>query len=326
MAEVTFRTYREGDETAINAAFNAVFGLERGIDEWRWKFAAGGEEPCIMLALDASGTVLAQYGALPVRLWAHGTEVWAGQIVDILARPEARRGLAAARVFATTVRGFVSCFCRADRLAVAYGFPGARHMRLVRLGTARLGDDEMPPQPVPFWTRRLGVRDPRWSWHKVVQGLDATAADDLWRRARSRYQVGVVRDGRWSCRRFAGRPGVQYVHLTARRGERVHASAVMRLAPPRALLVDLVWDGESPRSLLALDRAVCEIAGRSGSERLEMWLGGDTAAGEVLSQCGWSPVNHPEGLAMAAYSFHPKVRATEFPGRFYLTMADADLV
>jgi hypothetical protein len=252
--------------------------------------------------------------------------VKAGQIVDIYSRRQARKGLAAARVFQDTVRRFVAEFCSADRLAVTYGFPGPRHLSLVRLGVASHGEAEMTPQPVQLWTRNAVVRGAMWPRHDVQDGFEASALDALWSRAGARYRIGVVRDAAWISRRFVARPGVEYVHLAARRKRAVHAWAVVRPGAPVTCLAELMWDGEAPDALRALDREVGRVARGAGAERVEMWLAGDAPAAEVFDQCGWVTGPHPVGLHMTAYTFDPRLDPGSFPGNFYLTMGDADLV
>ena len=58
MGEVTCRPYRAGDEVAINDGFNRVFGLQRSLAEWWWKFAPDTTAPWIMLAFDEEGRIV----------------------------------------------------------------------------------------------------------------------------------------------------------------------------------------------------------------------------------------------------------------------------
>ncbi len=323
MAEVTYRLYRPGDEERINAEFNRVFGLDRPLAEWRWKYPAEPEGRWIMVAAGERDRILAHYGAVPVRLRVEALEVRAGQICDVYTVPETRHGLAAARTSIATVHAFYAQCGAPDKLALLYGFPGTRHLSL---GLARLGYDEMPPQPVPVWRRSPERRARLFSGHAVRAGFDAGAAGALWSGACARYPVAAVRGAAWLSRRFTGRPGVEYVHLVARRRGRPAALAVVRLQGRLASWADLVWDGEDRRALAALDRAVVAVARRAGAAGLEMWLDGDDAAEAVFAGLGWERGTHPDGLVMVARSFHPEIAAASFAGRFYLTMGDADLV
>jgi hypothetical protein len=322
MTDVTVRGYAAGDEVSINEGFNEVFGLARPLAEWRWKFPEQLEGRWIMVAVDAGEWVVAQYAAVPVRLRAGALEVRAGQIVDVFSRPVARSGLAAGRVFLTTADTFIERWCNPEGLAVCFGFPSNRPLRL---GVRKTGYAQVPPQPVPLWRRPANPRG-RWlTWHRVREGFDPPAIDALWRRASGRYAIAAVRDSTWLRRRFTGRPGVEYVHLSVwRRGE-VHAWAVLRPGAPVTHWADLVWDGCDWRALAALDRAASVVARRAGAETLEMWLGYDAAAGTAFQELGWTVQEHPL-VRMVVHTFHPAIPADSVPGRFYLTMGDSDLV
>lgn len=320
---LTIRPFRPGDEAAINDGFNAVFGLNRSLEEWRWKFQDGSESRWIMLAVSGDRTVCAHYGAVPVRMRVGDVTIRAGQPVDVFTRPVARRGLAAARTLKTTVDRFFAEFGHPGRLSLLFGFPGPRHLRL---GLARLGYEQMPPLPVRTWVRDAGRRG-RWlHGHRVTAGFDRQAAEDLWSRAAGRYWAAAVRDGDWLERRYTRRPGLDYLHLFAMRGGRAHAWCAARIGVPVTSLADLVWDGEDGRALAALDRALAGAARAAGAGTLAMWLMGDAAAEETFAGLGWRSGDHADGLAMVARSFDPRIDPKVLPGRVYVTMGDSDLV
>jgi hypothetical protein len=320
---LTIRRFRSGDETAINDGFNAVFGMNRSLEEWRWKFQDGPEGRWIMLAVADDGSVCAHYGAVPVRMRVGEHSIRAGQPVDVFTRPAARRGLAAARTLKATVDRFFAEFGHRDRLALLFGFPGQRHLRL---GLARLGYEQMPPLPVRLWVRGTGRRGSWLHRHRVTRGFDRRAADELWSRAAGRYGAAVIRDGEWLERRYTRHPGLDYLHLAATRGGTVHAWCVARIGAPVTAVADLLWDGEDGRALAALDRAVGEAAREAGAATLSMWLMGDPAAERTMSDLGWRAGPHPDGLAMVARSFDPRIDPASLPGRVYVTMGDSDLV
>jgi hypothetical protein len=319
---MTVRPARVEDGAAINEGFNAVFGLARPLQEWEWKFSAASESLWIMLAVGPADRVVAQYAAVPVRLRAGTLEVRAGQIVDVFSRPEVRGGLAAGRAYLTAAHAFIETWCNPGGLAVCFGFPSARPLQL---GVMKIGYAQVPPQPVPVWTRPARPRGGWLSGHEVRPGFDPAAVNCLWRQACTRYDIAAVRDAAWLRRRFTGRPGVEYVHLSAwRRGE-VQAWAVLRVGAPVTHWAELVWNGRDPRALAALDRSAARLARVAGAERLEMWLGSDEAAAAALARLGWKVQEHPL-IRMVVHTFHLEIPAESVPGRFYLTMADSDLV
>jgi hypothetical protein len=318
-----FRSYRPGDEYAINDGFNAVFDQRRTLAEWHWKFAAPEDRRHIMLAVDAAGAVMVHYGAIPVRLQCGGVVLPAGQIVDVYTRMEARRGLAAGRAYLTTYNRFVADHTGPERLAACYGFPGDRALRF---GVMRFSYDDIEPW-APRYLARETVRRPGRGWGvEIVRGFDAAAIDALWERARVRYPLAVVRDAEHYRRRFLGRPGVEYVHLVGWRQGRPEVVAVVREGAPFARLADLLWDGRHERSLVALDRAVTLLARRRGATGVDGWLDGDEHAAEVLGRLGWTTHPNPLDLRTVVRVFHPAIDPARVAGRLYLTLGDSDLV
>jgi hypothetical protein len=323
VARFVVRPCVSGDEFAINAGFCRAFGRHRSLAEWGWKYQEEPEGRWITIALDEAGRVIAHCAAIPVRMQAGGLRVRAGELVDNFSLAEARRGLGAARVYLRTVESFVASFCGPEGLALLFGFAGER---LVRLSQARVGLDQMVPQPVAYWVRPAHRRRELLTGHEIRHGFDHTAIDELWRRAAPRYRVAVVRDGAWLKRRFTARPGIEYVHLSAWRHGHVHAWAVVRVQPPLTSLADLVWDGEDPSALAAIDRAITSGSLAVKLERLDMWLMGDDAAAEALRRLGWEQRRQPDKLSLVAHSFHPEIGVGTLPARFYVTMGDSDLV
>jgi len=318
VSDIVFRPYREGDETAINDGFNRTFALTRSLEEWHWKFPSEPEGRWIMLALDARGALLAHYGAVASRFSIGGEVVRGGQIVDAYAVPEAQ----GSRVFTSCYEEFIRRFGNGDDLPLMFGFPGTRHYEM---GLKVL--KYVPIGPVPFWRRQLDRQ--RLSFRlgvKVRRGFDRGAVDGLWRRAEHRYACANVRDGAWLVRRLSGRPGASYVHLSAWRLGRLEAWAVTRRFDDRMVWVELLWDGRSRRSLATLASEVLREAGRNGCASVDLWLGGDPLAAEVLAELGWVSLPQPDDLRMVARTFHPRVDLDRMRGELYLTAADSDLV
>jgi hypothetical protein len=315
---VVVRPYRPGDEKAINAAFNTVFGVQRPVEEWAWKFQAEPEGRWIYLAEDGAGRLLACYGALPVRFRLGGITIRAGQPVDVFSVPEARRS----GVYTRCYEEFIRAFGNPDDLPLMFGFPGGVHygmgLKLLRYVALR---------PVTLWRR--GVRA---GWPSLLDrpsvtcGFDTEASDALWSASAGRYPFAAVRDAGWLQRRYNARPGVEYRHVYVRRRGLPRAWGVARLQGDGLHLADLVWDGSDPRDLQAVDRAFVAHARRCGVTRLEMWLGGDPAAAEVLASRGWVRQPDPPDFGMVGRAFHPAIDLAEVGRHIYLTMGDSDLV
>ncbi len=321
------RPYRPGDETAINEAFNAVFGLERSLEEWRWKFRRAPVESPVMLAWSGE-ELLAHYAGVPARFQVDGRTVWAAQIVDVFSTRRARRLFARRGVWVRTVEAFFEAFGESGRFPLLYGFPGRRALRL---GLLQLGYGAMEPQPVVVWERPAGRRAP--SLRRLPYRAEEVAATDprldaLWARLRSRYPAAVVRDGERVAARLAGRPGVAYrlFLVTPRLSREPVAWVAFRTDGGLVRWADLVRDPEHPGALELAARLGEVLVRQTGAPGESLWLLGDPGAGEILEALGFRSRPEPNGLVMVARSFGqgPDVRALE--GRVYLTMADSDLV
>jgi hypothetical protein len=321
VGKISWRPFRSGDEAAINDGFNAVFGQHRTLAEWAWKFPDITARRPIMLAVD-DDRIVVHYGAIPVRMEIDGRRVFAGQVVDVYSHGAGAQGLALARAYVRTVDRFIETFCGPDELALCFGFPGERTLRL---GVMRTHYDQVSPGEVPVWRRENRWRG-RWpTRHRLRQGFDAAAADRLWATARRRSYAAAVRDGEYLGRRYTGRPGVDYVHLVAWSGRVPAALAVLRLDGPVARWAELVWNGHDPRALAALDRGAARLARRAGCDRLEMWLSGDREAETALVALGWSRTVRSD-MGRVVHVFHPALDAGAVQGRLYMTMGDSDLV
>jgi hypothetical protein len=317
-ANVTMRPYRPGDEVAINDGFNAVFGLNRSLDEWRWKFPEQPEGRFIMLASDPTGRVLAHYGAVAGRAQFGDRSVRAGQIVDAYSLKEVR----GTRVFSTCYEHFINAYGNPEGLPLMFGFPGRRHYEM---GLKAL--KYVPIGPVPYWSRRARRRMvlPAWRF-ETRHGFDADGVNDLWRRVAVRYDVTIVRDAEWLARRYDGRPGVNYRHLSVWRRGQVRAWAVARAQEGVLRVAELIWDGEDGGVLAVLNQALDRMASRLLCARLELWLGNDPSAEHALLECGWDRQPCPLDMLMVARSFDPLVDLDRMQQSCYVTMGDSDLV
>ena len=318
MGEVVYRPYRTGDEIAVNAGFNEVFGLSRSLDEWRWKFPERPEGRWIMLAVDPDGRVLAHYAAVAMQFQFGREQVRAGQIVDAYSRTEVR----GTRVFSSCYERFIEAFGTPVGLPLMFGFPGRKHYEM---GLKAL--KYVPIGSVPYWLRESRWR-PSFAGRRfeIRHGFDALAVDDLWRRAAERYDVAAVRDSSWFARRYGGRPAVEYAHLSAWRNGRAQAWAVARADAGTLRWAELVWDGESAGALVAIDRALVRLARRLTCTNLELWFGGDPAAERTLGRLGWARRPCPQDMLLVARTFDTRVDLNRMQRSLYLTMGDADLI
>lgn len=316
MSDVVLRPFRDGDERAINDGFNRVFASARPLEDWQWKYPAEPEGRWVMLATDATGAVLAHYGAVASRFRCGAVTVRAGQITDAYALPEVQ----GKRVFTECYEEFIRAFGRPGRLPLMYGFPNVRHYAM---GLKVLKYVPMGEVPCLRFEGRRGIAFP--ALRRVREGFDRRAVDDLWRRASHRYPYGNVRDGAWLGRRYVGRPGVEYVHLSVWRGGEPEAWCVVREMGERLFWIELVWDGVHESALARLSETVTTRAARRRVPVVEMWLRGDPAAEGVLASRGWRKRPEADFVRAVARTFQDEVDLDAIREGWYVTAGDSDL-
>lgn len=318
MASFQLRPYREGDEDALNTAFNQAFGTSRSLAEWRWKFQPTHRSDRIIVAVDAEERIVAQYAAVEMRVQHGGQPLILGQPVDVFCLRVP--GSARQQVYLNAAWRFFEDYGSPSGFPLLVGFPGPRALRL---GQLKLG--YVDPVEIPYLTRTLQLRR---SWRpplRVEQEAQGEALDALWTRAAPRYAISTIRDHRWIERRYRSRPNVHYHYAFAWKRGTLHAWGVFRVQGEQVQWVDLLWDGRDPRALVALDRHGVHLARTAGADTLALWLANDPAARIVLQDLGWQPAP-PTGLPLlSARPIDPTIDAVDFIHQFYFTMGDADL-
>lgn len=327
VSELEIRPFLPGDESAVNAQFNEVFGTGRSLEEWLWKFPPRPEGRPVMLAF-TDGELAGQYAAVTSRFQVDD-RVWpAAQIVDVFSTPSGRRHFGRRGVIVHLVERFIAEFAENGRHPLCFGFPGRRALRL---GVLQLGYDVIPPPDIVFLRRAGGGGFPELARF----GYRAEAARDweprlnrLWERARRDYPVAAVRDAGRVLERLAGHPTARYHKFLVfpRLSTEPVAFAAFRIVGEVCFWVELLWDHDHPGALALLSVLGRRLAVRLGARREEMWLNGDGVGEELLARLGFVCESQPDGLVMVVRSFHPELDLERMRGRIYLTMADADLV
>ncbi len=118
------RPYRAGDEHGLIELWNTVFGEgaerfePRTLAQWRWLWADNPMGRQIMLAVAASGQVIAHYGALPARIACGGAVHVSAQMIDSMVHPDWRKGLQKEGVFLRTAKAFFEGYSQLPECAV----------------------------------------------------------------------------------------------------------------------------------------------------------------------------------------------------------------
>lgn len=280
--ELRIGTLGPGDGAQVERLFARAFGRapEAGWHAWKYGVLAGSA----VGLWDETGELVAHYAGFPRSLLWQGRPLSAIQIGDVMVAPE-MRGLLTRRgpFFQVCSRFFADRVGAGREFALAYGFPNER---AIRLGTA-LGLyhdlDHIHRLVWPARPARLPL-DLAWLPLDADDGLERHVAA-AWEEMRSDLGDHVLglRDTAYVTRRFLRRPGGDYRFFRLRRrlSGKTAAVAVLRLAPGRAELIDLI----GPRKALnRAARAAAAEAGRAGAAHLEGW--GSAAVAAALRESG----------------------------------------
>jgi hypothetical protein len=234
--EIAIRCYRNGDERALTALFEAVFGRRMSEREWRWKLAPTYKVPNVWLATHAEQPI-SQYAAMPTRFKIHERASDVMVAVDAMTASAFRR-----RGLLTEIVTQSHDAWRDAGVAFVIGLPNQQWGSRARaLGWRELFPLQWlarPLRPEALIARRLGVpglgkvrmfggawnrfanrRLRRRSEIEVTQAESASEDFDLiWERCRGDTAISAVRDAAWIERRFLSSPTRNYRLLVARRG------------------------------------------------------------------------------------------------------------
>ena len=321
------RLYRSGDEVTINDAFNRIFGKQRSVEEWAWKYRADDLHFLIVVAWDGD-RLAAHNGGIAAEYPVDGRRILAMQAADTFSLAVSERQPEWRDAWQQVIDHFVEVSVGELGASMFYGFTGGRAISHI---VARALGNSVPPRRIPLLTRtrRPSGRSPasRLFRARLINDHEP-ALVRLWERAGHRYPVSVIRNADRVRRRLSGHPTVGYHRWLIRpRWSRTPAAFVAFRSDGGAIRwVDLVWDGR-PGALELVDYLSRGLAEQTGAEREELWLDGDPEATQWLETFGFEGRPDPSGVVRVVRFIDSDLSAEAFaPGRVYTTMADADLV
>jgi hypothetical protein len=321
------RLYRSGDEIAINDAFNRVFGKQRSVEEWAWKYRSD-KPPCPIVAAWDGDRLAAHNGGIAADFQVNGRRILALQGADTFSVAAAERQPGWRDAWQHVMEHFAEVAAAEFGASLLFGFTGGRAISHM---VARARWDSVSPRRIPLLVRRR--RPPtrsmasRFFRARLIDEHEP-ALDLLWERVQDRYPASVIRDADHVRRRLSGHPAVRYHRwlITPRWSSTPAAFVAFRTDGGVCRWVELVWDGR-PGALELVDHLSRRLTEQTGAEREELWLDGDPDAAGWLELFGFEGGPDPSGVVRVIRFIDPGLNADDFaPGRVYTTMAEADLV
>lgn len=329
----SIRPYEEGDEEQILRLFQRVFGRERSMAHWRWKYRDNPEGAQILLAVTDAGEVVGHYAAIPVRATVDQKPFVFSILADNMVDRDYRLGLKKPGISTSLLTKITQDCGDHARAAVMYGFPTPEMMRIAQ----RL-NEFIPHQAVRLVRSVNGeLRFTSWQrivnlWRQVrypVRQVDRfdSSVDRLWERCRHELRVATVRDARYLNWRYADCPDVKYRLLQAggSMGFPVLGIAVLGLGMTDqavACLMDWLvpsWAKGAADQLLGRSFEEARLA---GMKELRAWLPPSSPWHRYFLDRGFQAV---ETDFIGVRSFTPTVPFELLDAHWYYTMGDSDI-
>jgi hypothetical protein len=332
MGEYEIRAFRRGDESSLLATYNTVFAASRdGVrartpEEWSWAFEQNPAGQRIFVA-EHEGEIVAQYAALPERIWIGGEERVFAQIVDSMVHPAHRAGLKRPGLFVRTAEAFFEHFGGPDRDLVHFGWPIEEALRI---GERFLRYEIVRTQ----LALAREVRGKAGAAVELPRGVEPIARFDhqarwLWDRCAGDFGACAIRDERFLNWRFVEHPRERYTALGARDADGIlRGVAVIKVG--RWILPNLcvIADWLVPPAERDVGDALLAAIDVRASEQ------GAQAVVTILPE--WSPwfahfqeqgfLAHPTDYALVARNFHRRYSMAWLREHWWVQLADSDLV
>lgn len=323
------REFQAGDEAALLTALGEFCRREhpgrgrRTREEWSWAFE---HNPCgrrIWLACEGE-RVVAQYAAMPRKVWIAAREAIFAEVVDSFVLRERPRALQREGLYARLGRAMAEAHCASGGDLVHYGFPtggewrvgnGLLDYEVVRNQSILAcecgpGERELPPE-----VERLERFDHQARW--------------LWDRCAGAFGASAIRDQAFLNWRFVLRPAVRYELLGVRdEGGILRGFAAFRRgewsATPCGLLVDWLVPPEEPEVGALLVRAARARTRAAGERTLVALLPEWSPWFEAFQRAGFLVLDG--GTVLFARCFARKFDEIWLREHWWTTLADSVIV
>lgn len=261
-ASWSVRLYEEGDGNSLNRLYNEVFGKERELEEWKWKFQdnAATHRKIISVGI-INDRIVGMYPSV-LSKWKIGTRLGlVAQPVETAIAENARDG----RLIIALRGAFVSK-CIALGVSFAFGVPNESHYQVgkrlldyrdvVQMSilhkrlNLRLPYHLGPPQPALSWVHHVMYTWSSKTRHRTRAGDVTTLTvnhfderfDRLWRHASKAYQILAIRDRHFLEWRYHQNPQKRHACIAAMRHDELVGYLILQFATAHSARVGIIAD------------------------------------------------------------------------------------
>lgn len=331
------RSYRQGDEYAINAMFNEVFNQNRDISHWYWKYR---DNPygkyIISLAESEEGILAAHYAGYPVKIChCHSNnsvpdEFTTYHLGDKMTREQFRSiGFGKSSLMTKTFVHFRETFGTGRDVPFAYGFTTHHSKRfgMLFLGYADNG-------PVTYRTvdcsslNKINIEGPDGSSGTIIE--EVSVLDETWTEffysVAPHYKYLVKKDAAYLKWRYLQRPDKKYLILSAAQNSKIAGWSVFCREGRKIIWGDALFMPGDSNSVRTLFGYLQKHALATDADFIECWFPPRPAWWDTLLQTlGFETKEEPNKLHITPPVFTNTDATDTLKNYFYYTMGDSDL-
>jgi SAM-dependent methyltransferase len=310
--KITFRCYRPGDEIEIVKLFQAIFGREMSLEEWRWKYTGRGNGKVhSTVAVSETNGIVAHYGGMQHRMVYQGREINGVSIGDVMVDPRYR-----GRTLFKKVSSLFPAEATKEGIFLGYGFPNARALRLPEmLGIyEKVEDVYAGTKAVKQWNNSA-----RYIYKLFQLTYDDGRIDRLWEEVRNSYHLAVIRNRDYLAWRYQRNPLFSYElwGLRKRWSRKLRGIAVLRRDGEKVLIIDYICPD---RLIDVLFQKIENTAYAAGQKQLTIWH--PEFLKEKMQRMGFS-VEYA-GTSVPRSTHEGWLTRDQIAGNFFYTMGDTD--
>lgn len=327
--DLTIRFYRSGDESQINRLFEAVFHINRSIEEWRWKFQDNPLGKSVIIVGELDNKIVAHSAAIPIAVKIGDEILICYQSLDSMSDPATYKKFIFPRVFKRMQEE------AKNMQQIYFGLTNKKAHALLTSKRLRVMDigkiDIFSAKLSAIFSSFPGIKQCEFNLTEVNEFDDRFTY--LWGDLSSAYKIAVIREREYLNWRYVGKPNNNY-NIFASENNGIKGYIVLKIFESNGLKIGSIID-----LFVSRDPMVCSnILGNAlvyfNSKKVDLVVcyHRDKFLSQCLLEFGFSAISDTdyEGVFsqmwLVGRNFCPQVHDEMFMGslNWFFMMGDSD--
>jgi hypothetical protein len=331
VTNIQYRFYKEGDEKAINDSFNEIFGTNRSIDAWRWKYINSPYGLYTISLAFVNGEIAAQYSGYGIKVDQNiNGEVktyFAYHTGDKMTVPKFRSiGFGKKSLIARVCQNF--CKDASEKnITLAYGFVTDVSRAI---GKRILGYDMI--KNVEYYVAEFNKINLNINFFKSIfrkynvvknDTLDSDF-DNFYHKALMKHNVLLRKDLKYLQWRYFQHPDIQYEFYSIYDNSQLIGWFVYRKFDDIVLIGDLL-SIKYELSFKVFLKYLYDQKKINGSTKIAFWFGNSTKTEKIFNNLGFVKEREPNDLTIVNLQIDKKFDNIKLSNLWHFTKGDSDL-